>query len=185
MPRFRVRQLAVRQIHHPRALQKHPRDGVTRSINILASSVQDDRATAVHDSIPLQAPMRATNAVLAGTCKLYLAGRPMAHPSIAVSAEQSQWLCTSTDTYLSVRRGCFLLDLSHSCSTGDEKPQITVGGSQDEGHVEMRHSFGGFYAKAIYHLASALCACYNNLCRIIWASQTIGSATRCDEVEGR
>jgi hypothetical protein len=175
----------VRQIHHSRALQKHPtpRHGATKSIIILASSVQDNRATAVHESLPLQAPMRATNAVLADTCKLYFAGRPMAHPSIAVTAERSQWLCTSTDTYLTVRRGCFLLDLSHSCSTGDERPQITVGGSQDEVHVEMRRRFGGIYAEAIYHLASALCAYYNNLCRIIWASQTIGSATRCDEEE--
>jgi hypothetical protein len=76
--------------------------------------------------------MRATNAVLACTCKIYLARRPMAHPPIAVTAEQSQWLCTSTDTYRTVRRGCFLLDLSPSCSTADEKPQITAGGSQDE-----------------------------------------------------
>jgi hypothetical protein len=49
----------------------------------------------------------------------------------------------------------------------------------------MRHGLGGFYAKAIYHLASALCACWHHLCRIFLGEPDHWfSHMRCDE-EGR
>jgi hypothetical protein len=101
----------VRQVHHPRALQ-FPRDGWTRDFPALYSSRLLAPKTGRLDkrqssqSIPLH--QCAVNAVLAGTCKLYLAPRPIAPPSIAVTAENT---FNGRTSIRAVRRGCSHLQL--------------------------------------------------------------------------
>lgn len=59
-----------------------------------------------------------------------------------------------------VRRGCFLLDLSHFCSLGSTKRRAMHIFRVDRNRhgIHARHS-NNIYANAIYHLASALFFC--------------------------
>lgn len=106
--------------------------------------------------------------MLAGTCKVYLAGRPMAHPSIAASAEQSSMVAP---LYV-------LFDVAASYSTcriicspermkRRSKPHSMV--KRIQGGMNVRQcGTAMLYANTIYHLASALfffCASHN-LCMI-------------------
>jgi len=103
--------------------------------------------------------------VLAGTCKLYLAPRPIAQPSIAATAENTSLVAL----LCAVRCGCSHLRLvafmltprvmihNHACPPQDQS-------RAPRNDANVRRKFNNMYAHAIYHLASALCAsCMHDL----------------------
>ena len=155
----------VRQVHHPRALQ-FPREGWTThfpsvcSSRLLAPKTGKLDKSQSTQSIPLQAPMR-------GKCcaRRYMQTLPRTSPNSAAiyrrnCREHFQWshlyMCCSMRRPCTAPWTCRILaytksDTNHACPPQDQRRA-----PRNDANVRRNCNM---YVHAIYHLASALCAC--------------------------